>query len=201
MASAAQLMRLASPALLTRSGYFCPCVPLLFDGTFAQTPAMGEDHLRRLLEADPNNAFLWTRLGNLLRTCCQCAAASAAYVKALALDPGDLEARYHLYRFAAEDDDTAGWLNHARLLIRYFHEGRRCQDEDLSEGIALKVLDDLLKAPADRRSQLPHCPDGSARPREAAFLAAMFAAPGEPRAILESAFECLMAGKDFALAR
>jgi len=41
----------------------------LFDGTSLQTPAMGEDYLRGLLDQDPQNAFLCTRLGNLLRGC------------------------------------------------------------------------------------------------------------------------------------
>ena len=30
----------------------------LFDGTVIQTPAMGEDHLRKLIEKDPNNPLL-----------------------------------------------------------------------------------------------------------------------------------------------
>jgi len=41
----------------------------LFDGTFIQTPAMGEEHLLGLLEDEPQNAFLCTRLGNLFRGC------------------------------------------------------------------------------------------------------------------------------------
>ena len=62
----------------------------LFDGTFIQTPAMGEDYLRALLDKDTHNAFLRTRLGNLFRGCGEKARASEWYEKSLALDAGVL---------------------------------------------------------------------------------------------------------------
>src|SRR5207244_1472789 len=112
----------------------------LFDGTFIQTPAMGEDYLLNLVQKDPRNAFLHTRLGNLLRGCNQESKAAEWYQKALSLDPGDIEARYHLFSFAVEADDIPSVLVHAPLLVRYLLEGRTTGNEELTEGLALSVV-------------------------------------------------------------
>ena len=83
-------------AMRRESPKFLPGRLALFDGTFIQTPAIGEDLLLKLIHQDPGNAFLCTRLGNLLRGAGQESRASEWYEKALRLDPGDIEARYHL---------------------------------------------------------------------------------------------------------
>ncbi len=115
----------------------------LFDGTFIQTPAMGEDYLRALLDKDTHNAFLRTRLGNLFRGCGEKARSSEWYEKSLALDAGDIEARFHLYSFAVEDCDFAAAIKHAPLLVRCLLEGRQTAKEELTTGIALWVTDAL----------------------------------------------------------
>lgn len=68
----------------------------LFDGTFIQTPAMGEQLLLERIQKDPGNAFLCSRLGNLLRNCAQKSKAAVWHAKALELDPDDIEARHSL---------------------------------------------------------------------------------------------------------
>lgn len=119
----------------------------LFDGTFIQTVAMGEDHLLSLLLKEPSNAFLHTRLGNLFRGCGQRSRAVQWYEKALGLDPGDVEARFHLFRFAFEDQDVPLAANHARLLVKHFLAGRGTNKPELTTGIARYVVDELLDAP------------------------------------------------------
>src|SRR5438105_3567525 len=99
-----KLLGWAMRAAVDRSyqGFVTGCCTL-FDGTLIQTPAMGEDHLRALLDKNPQDAFLCTRLGNLFRGCHRWPQACEWYERALALDPGDVEARYHLYSVAIEN--------------------------------------------------------------------------------------------------
>src|SRR5262245_45853568 len=124
----------------------------LFDGTVIQTPALGEDYLLRLIEKDARSAFLHTRLGNLLRGCGQKDRAIGWYEEALAVDAGDIEARYHLYNFAVEDNDVPAAIIHAPLLVRSLLEGRETKNEELTHGIALAVADTLRCAPEKFRA-------------------------------------------------
>jgi uncharacterized protein HemY len=89
----------------------------LHDGTPIQTPAMGEDYLKGLISREPGSAFLHTRLGNLMRICGHRQKASEWFAKALALEPSDIEARFHLYRFAVQSNDLPAFVTHARLFI------------------------------------------------------------------------------------
>ena len=102
---------------------------------------------RALLDKDPHNAFLRKRLGNLFRGCGEKARSSEWYEKSLALDAGDIEARFHLYSFAVEDCDFAAAIKHAPLLVRCLLDGRQTDKKELTTGIALWVTDALRSAP------------------------------------------------------
>src|SRR5271166_2854774 len=77
--------------------------PQLFDGTVVQTATAGEAHLKHLLESKPDDAFLWSRLGNLYESAEQPELAFAAFQKAVALNPEDVESRHSLGCF---------WMDH-----------------------------------------------------------------------------------------
>jgi tetratricopeptide (TPR) repeat protein len=106
--------------------------PQLFDRTPIQSPAMAEDHLKALIANDLRNVFLHTRLGNVFRICGHRDRARQWYEKAIAINPRDIEGRFHLYRFAIQGRDYLGALEHARSLSRFLcglEEEGRPEDE------------------------------------------------------------------------
>lgn len=142
----------------------------LFDGTSLQTPAMGEDYLRGLLDQDPQNAFLCTRLGNLLRGSGERERAAGWYEKAIALDAGDIEARFHLYDFAGQDLDIPAAISHALPFVRSFLEGRETGNDELTEGIAVHLVETLRSAPPEFRAEFVDKPSNTAEPEERRFI-------------------------------
>lgn len=169
--------------------------PRLFDGTTAQAPALGEEHLLRLIEKDPENAFLCARLGNLLRACGRKTQAAAWYDKALTLDPGDIEARYHLFCFAeAERDDTAQ-LGHAQALVRHLLEGRKTLQDELTRGIAFSLVELLRQASPGVREELVRVSTAGAEPPETAFIRTLLAAKGNEDSIIDDATNRLVGGE------
>ena len=170
--------------------------PALFDGTIVQTPALGEQHLLRRIEAEPGSAFLCTRLGNLLRGCGQRSPAAVWYGKALALDAGGLEARYHLLWFAVDDGDQAAAVEHARSLVRLLLAGTRAGSDELTRGIAVSVVEILRDAPPEIREEILGGPLGAAAaPADVVFMREVIAAQGEEQEIVNRAASRLLGGE------
>jgi hypothetical protein len=160
-----------------------------------QTPATGEEHLLKLIRKDPRNAFLCTRLGNLFRSCGEQARASEWYEKALNLDPGDVEARYHLFSFAVNAEDVSAALIQGPPLVRYLLEGRKTAKDDLTEGIALSVVDNLLAAPESFRKHFLEGPAAGSNRKEEVFIRTLLAQEGDDDEILADAAERLLSGE------
>jgi tetratricopeptide (TPR) repeat protein len=167
----------------------------LFDGTSIQTPAMGEDYLRALIDKEPHNPFLHTRLGNLLRVCGEQQPATVCYEKALALDADDPEARYHLYSFAAMDFDVGAAIRHAMALVRALLEGRRTGSEELIEGIALTVMMSLRKAPPELRTQFLQSSKTQKESRAWTFIRDLLDQEGDEETIATEFADRLLAGE------
>src|SRR5438093_12912418 len=68
----------------------------LFDGTFIRTATEAEAHLRQLIEANPRDDFLWSRLGNLYEQAEEEERAFAAFSRAVELNPHDVESHSSL---------------------------------------------------------------------------------------------------------
>jgi hypothetical protein len=166
----------------------------MFDGSSHQTPAMSEEYLLKLIEASPHNAFLCTRLGNLLRGCDLISKASGWYARALDLDPGDIEARHHLFSFAVQADDPPAARRHALALVQHLLEGRTTAKEDVTEGIALYLIDHLRDAPDEFRKGFLKRPAGSFARKEEVFIRALLEEQGDETAIAEAACERLLRG-------
>ena len=167
----------------------------LFDGTFTQTPADGEDHLLRLIVKDPRNAFLHTRVGNLLRGCGERTRAAEWYEKAVALDPGDVEARYHLYSFATDDRDFPGALRQVQLLVRHLLAGRTTNKEDLTYNLALVLVDELFKGPQEVRDEFLGKPRPMPEPPERTFIRTLLEQEGVEEEIIQKAANRLLDGQ------
>lgn len=167
----------------------------LFDGTFAQTPAIGEEHLLELHQKDPNNAFLCTRLGNLFRGCGEQPWAVPWYEKAVALDPRDIEARYHLYSFAVEDCDVAAALKHGALLVRHLLDGQQAEKEELTAGIACFVVQTLRESPPECRTEFFGDITVVPEPPERTFIRTLLETEGDEEEIQTQAVQRLLEGE------
>jgi tetratricopeptide (TPR) repeat protein len=167
----------------------------LFDGTSHPTPAMAEDHLRLLLEKDPQNSFIHTRLGNLLRNSGEEAKSKGCYARALEMDEGNVEARYHLFRFAANEGDLPAALSHGPQLVRHLIEGRNANPETLTAALALDLVDLLLSAPLEFRTGLFGGPQPAVEPPERTFIRTLLQQEGEHEEIVKAGAERLVAGQ------
>jgi len=168
---------------------------VLFDGTMLQTVAMGEEYLLGLLRKEPRNAFLHTRLGNLFRSAGQKEKSVPWYEQALALDAGDVEARFHLFDFAIQAGDTAALLVHGPELVAQMLKGRVTNKEELTEGIAYSVVHHLLNAPAAFKEHfLGSTPERRSRDEEI-FIRTLLAQKGGAREIEADAAQRLLDGQ------
>ena len=169
--------------------------PALFDGTFVEAPAMGEEYLLSLIRKDPGNAFLCSRLGNLLRNCGQAAQADHWHAKALELDPDDIESRHHLVRAALQAGDVRAALPHALRLVRSLLDGHMTDNDTLNKDIALSLAEDLRGSAEQFKSCLPAAPGQGRGPDEEVFIRTLLAQMGDEQEIIEDAAQRLFDGE------
>lgn len=139
----------------------------LFDGAMHQTVAMSEEYLKRLIAKDPNNAFLHTRMGNLLRGSGQKSGALESYKRAVELDPREIEALSSLKELLIERGDYGSALRHSGAILEAIGTGRRAATEELTRAIlsaALYLMNeyaaDFLDAWEGQSQAFRHTPDG-----------------------------------------
>lgn len=134
----------------------------LFDGTRVSTCAEGVDHLLGKIEADPDNPFLYDRLGNLYRTGGRSDLALDAYREALLRDP-DFVLSLHSAGMLLTD---GGELEMAAELFHRFLRSVRSEVADARIGIAelraltRDVLEALLEIHTESGEKIPFLPDG-----------------------------------------
>ena len=167
---------------------------MMFDGSVFQTPAMGEDYLRRLIQKEPGNAFLHTRLGNVFKNCGHDAKASEWYEQALRLDSNDIEARYSLFNFATQSDKVEDQKVHAMALTRSFLDGHTTHKDELTQGLARSLVENLRAAPPAFLEQLLEEQPARANSREEIFMRTLLSEEGDEDAIVRDAVERLLSG-------
>jgi tetratricopeptide (TPR) repeat protein len=105
----------------------------LFDGTLIRTATEAEAHLKKLLEAKPGDDFLWDRLGNLYRSAEELDRATAAYQKAVELNPYNVEAHYSLGCCFMDRAQKGRATEHFCLVLRHCRVYRRRQPQLLHD--------------------------------------------------------------------
>lgn len=171
---------------------FARCV--LFDGSRFQTPAMGEEYLLGLLQKEPENAFLHTRLGNLFRNCERHDQAARWFEQALRLNAHDIEARHSLFERAVELQDWAAATAQGLELARSLLEGHTTKSEELTKGLAVSLVEELRAAPlAIRERFLGTSAVSSSSPAET-FIRTLLTQAGDEAAIVSDAVERLLSG-------
>ena len=98
----------------------------LFDGTMVQYASEGVEHLRRLLETNPDDPFLHDRLGNLWSGACDPHNARECWERALALDPGFAPS---LFSLGAAAFEALAYPAVERHLHRLLLSARRFADD------------------------------------------------------------------------
>jgi hypothetical protein len=91
----------------------------LFDGTVIRTATEGEAYLKKLLEAQPEDDFLWGRLGNLYDSAGELERARAAYEKAVEWNPRNVEAHYTLGCYCMNRGEKGRAREHFHAVLRH----------------------------------------------------------------------------------
>jgi hypothetical protein len=167
---------------------------VLFDGSTFQTPALGEEHLLGLIHKEPGNAFLHTRMGNLFRNCGHEAKAAEWYEKALRLDWNDVEARYSLFLFATRNGNIDDATVHALALVGSFLDGHTAKADELTEGLAASLVENLRGASPSFRERLLGTEVGRTASREVIFIRSLLSEEGDEETIVSDAVDRLLSG-------
>jgi hypothetical protein len=87
----------------------------LFDGTTSRWPTQGEAHLKGLIERDPDNYFLWSRLGNLYQIGEAPDLALEAFHQAVERNEHDVESLHSIAEIHLDHQEK-------EEAARYFHQ-------------------------------------------------------------------------------
>lgn len=118
----------------------------MFDGTVVHTSTEAEAYLQKRIAADPDNDFLWDRLGNLYDTAEEAERAFAAYEQAVALNPRNVEAQYSLGYYLMDKKGQPGpAAEHLKQVLRHCRAATGCPRQLLHDMVrdALERLFEL----------------------------------------------------------
>jgi hypothetical protein len=107
----------------------------MYDGTRFRSPAQAEDHLLGILEREPDNAFVWNRLGNVYKRAGLIPKASKAFEKALEIDPDEIESRYSLGSILLDKRKYEQSAQHLRRVLKVAHGHDELTGGDLRQTV------------------------------------------------------------------
>jgi len=134
-------------------------VPLVFgcNGTFDKKTFRyvtdAEAHLQRLIDREPERAFLWVRLGNLYSHSGQNDRAEAAYQRALELDPQDIEAHSMLGQVLCDTNRLLEGVPHWHTILKHARDAQDLSME-LRRNLVRGAIESLLDARAQSNGQI-----------------------------------------------
>ncbi len=145
----------------------------LFDGTFIRTATEGEAHLQKLIEANPNDYFLWSRLGNLYEQAEEDERAFDAFSRAVKLNPQDVESHYSLGCYLAERKQLVQAAEHFTQVLRHCRT-TPCRQPGLLEAMVRETLERLWQLHLESKGTIvflpifepPPLPEGETGPRQ-----------------------------------
>ena len=145
----------------------------LFDGTFTRTATEGEAHLCKLIEANPTDYFLWSRLGNLYDQAEEEELAFDAFTRAVELNPHDVESHYSLGCYLQQMKQPAEAAGHFTQVLRHCRTAPR-QQPGLVEAMVRDALERLWELHRASKGAIeflppfdpPPSPTGQAGPRQ-----------------------------------
>ena len=162
-----QLMALATMAMASSDdARIAFAKSSLFDGTSHQTSALGEEHLKRLIDENPTDYFLWSRLGNLLKYAEQKQKAVEAFEKAVELNPQDIESHHSLGDCYLADAEPERAAEHFHAALRFARDYPHRDRTELLRGIVSASLEKLFDLHHKSGGKIPLMPEFDPPARE-----------------------------------
>jgi tetratricopeptide (TPR) repeat protein len=128
-----------------------------FDKRITRYATDGEAHLKKLLDREPERAFLWVRLGNLYSHAGEKKRAQTAYERAIELDPTDIEAHSMLGQVLVDEGRFLEAVPHWHAVLKHVREARHVNKE-LRRNLVRGAIGCLLEAHAESNGQIDLLP-------------------------------------------
>jgi hypothetical protein len=129
-----------------------------FDGYVMRYATDGEAHLKKLIDREPERAFLWTRLGNLYGHAELYERAQPAYERALELDPKDIEAHGMLAHLLCETGRSLEGVPHWHAVLKHVRDARQVNTETRRH-LVREAIENLLQAHAESKGKIDLLPE------------------------------------------
>jgi hypothetical protein len=133
-------------------------------------------------------------LGNLLKCAGEAQKAVESYEKSLALDAGELEAILNLLDFAILEDNYQAIQRNVVSLVHHLLKGRKASSEELTYGIALKVVGLLFTVPEEIQADFLDAEQTGITAAERSFLQNFWSQQGNVDLIITAATHSLLNG-------
>ena len=129
----------------------------VFDGKVIKTGAAAEAYLKQKIEEQPENAFIWGRLGNFYEHAGLPDLAEAAFEKSVELDSREVESLYSLGFYRRDEGDLNAAADCFDAAIRHARTSQTVSPEKL-EQIVHSALEELFDLYQESRGQIPFPP-------------------------------------------
>lgn len=117
----------------------------------------GEDHLKGLIDKEPERAFLWVRLGNLYNHANQHERAEEAYRRAIELDPKDIEAHGMLGQLLFDSGRPLEAVPHFHAVLNHIRDAQHV-DMKLRRNLLHESMEFLLDIYRESNGQIDLLP-------------------------------------------
>ena len=128
-----------------------------FDKQTIRYATDGEAHLKKLIDHEPERAFLWVRLGNLYSHAGQHERAQTTYERAIELDPEDIEAHSMLGQLLIDTDRPLEAVPHFHAVLKHARDARQV-NKGLRRNLVRGAIECLLEAHAESKGQIDFLP-------------------------------------------
>lgn len=130
---------------------------LLHDGSWHLFSSDAETHLLHQLDRDPNNSFIWMRLGNLYHTGARPELAASAFEHCVAIDPSQTEAHYTLGVLLSQIGEYEKSAYHLKQMLLSADKYHSLGAEDLRDLLA-NGLNELFFIYQHSNGEIPFLP-------------------------------------------
>lgn len=116
----------------------------LYDGSWHLFSSDAETHLLHKLSADPNNSFIWNRLGNLYHKGSHPELAASAFEHSIAIDPSQTESHFTLGGLLLQIDEYEKSSYHFKQMLLSANNYQSMPAEELQQMLATGLQDSFF---------------------------------------------------------